>query len=156
MILRQATPADAEALCAVINPIIAAGGTTAHRRPFDAARMVGHYIAPDRAISCILAEVGDGVVGFQALERADPDWPGEDALPEDWAVIATFVRPGLIRSGIGSRRFERTRAAARAAGVVAIDATIRRENAGGLVYYGRMGFVDWRSDGERISKRFDL
>ena len=153
MILRPATAADAEALCAVINPIIAAGGTTAHRRPFDAERMTDHYIDPPRAICCTLAESNGGVLGFQALEWADPDWPGSDPLPADWAVIATFVRPGLARGGIGTRLFAATRTAARDAGVVAIDATIRRENAGGLAYYERTGFRDWRSDAERVSKR---
>ena len=153
MILRPATPADAEALCAVLNPIIEAGGTTAHRRLFDADRMVRHYISPPLLVSCTLAEVDGDVLGFQALEWADPEWEGEDFLPEGWAVIATFVRTGLTQGGIGTRLFEVTRAAARAAGVVAIDATIRRENTGGLAYYSRMGFEDWRSDDERISKR---
>ena len=151
--LRAARAGDAEALCAVLNPIIAAGGTTAHRRPFDPERMIRHYIAPPRGVACTLAERDGEVLGFQALERADPDWPGEDSLPEDWAVIATFVRPGLTQGGIGGRLFEVTRAAARDAGIVAIDATIRRENTGGLRYYSRMGFEDWRSDDERISKR---
>ena len=153
MNLRQATPADAEALCEVINPIIAAGGTTAHRRPFDAERMRRHYIAPPRHISCTLAEEDGTVLGFQALEWADPDWEGEGPLPEGWAIIATFVRPGLIQGGIGTRLFAVTRAIAREAGVVAIDATIRRENTGGLAFYGRMGFEDWSCDDERISKK---
>ncbi len=34
-----------------------------------------------------------------------------------------------------------------------IDATIRRENAGGLAYYSRQGFVDYWSDDTVIAKR---
>ena len=153
IILRPATEADARGLCDLLNPIIAAGGTTAHRRVFDAERMIHHYIAPPLSISCTLAESKGRILGFQALEWSDPDWPGEDRLPADWAIIATFVRLGLTGAGIGSRLFGITRAAARAAGVAAIDATIRRENAGGRAYYSRMGFEDWRADAERISKR---
>ncbi len=149
--LRPARSGDADALCAVINPIIEAGGTTAHRNPFDRARMTAHYIAPDDGISCILAEEGGVVLGFQSLVRGTAY-----DLPEDWAVIATFVRPGAAQRGIGSRLFAATLEAARSAGIATIDATIRRENTGGLTYYGRLGFTDYRATAETISKRYDL
>ena len=150
-------------MCAVLNPLIAAGGSTAHRRPFDAERMLHHYLAPPMLVSCVVAEVEGRVRGFQSLVRAgDPD----DPLPDGWAVIASFVAPGMEGRGIGGRMFAATRAAARAAGIVAIDATIRADNAAGLAYYTAMGFEDWDrlhavplSDGtpvDRIRKRFDL
>ncbi|MGX9856559.1 N-acetyltransferase family protein [Limimaricola variabilis] len=150
-------------MCAVLNPLIAAGGSTAHRRPFDAERMLHHYLAPPMLVSCIVAEVEGRVRGFQSLVRAgDPD----DPLPDGWTVIASFVAPGMEGRGIGGRMFAATRAAARAAGIVAIDATIRADNAAGLAYYTAMGFEDWDrlhavplSDGtpvDRIRKRFDL
>ena len=85
-----------------------------------------------------------------------PDWPGPDAFPADWALVATYVAQDQHGRGVGGRLFEATLAAARAAGVVAIDATIRRENVGGLAYYARMGFAEHRSDVERISKKLDL
>ena len=44
--IRAAIPADADALAALLNQIIDAGGTTAHLNPFDAPRMLNHYIAP--------------------------------------------------------------------------------------------------------------
>ena len=150
-------------MCAVLNPLIAAGGSTAHRRPFDAERMLHHYLAPPMLVSCVVAEVEGRVRGFQSLVRAgDPD----DPLPDGWTVIASFVAPGMEGRGIGGRMFAATRAAARAAGIVAIDATIRADNAAGLAYYTAMGFEDWDrlhavplSDGtsvDRIRKRFDL
>ncbi len=151
MDIRPARPGDADALCAVINPIIEAGGTTAHRNPFDRARMTAHYIAPDDGIACTLAEEGGVVLGFQSLVRG-----AGYGLPEDWAVIATFVRLDEAQRGIGSRLFAATLEAARGAGIVTIDATIRRENAGGLTYYGRIGFADYRATPEAISKRYDL
>ncbi len=39
---RPATAADAPAMCAILNAIIARGGTTGHRRPFDTGRMERH------------------------------------------------------------------------------------------------------------------
>ncbi|NBR52997.1 MAG: GNAT family N-acetyltransferase [Rhodobacteraceae bacterium] len=140
--LRPATEADAPAMARLINRIIETGGTTAHQSRFDAARMRGHYIAPPLAISCFVAALKDEVIGFQALERADPDWQGEGKLPDDWAVIATFVGEGHRGLGVGCALFGLTLDAARTADVVAIDATIRADNALGLAYYSRMGFSD--------------
>lgn len=154
--IRLATPEDAPAMCALINPIIARGGTTAHRDPFDAARMIHHYIAPPGNICCQTAWLGDDLAGFQALIRANPDWPPEHRLPEAWASIGSFVALGAQGRGIGHALFAATCVAARAAGITAIDATIRRENTGGRAFYRSLGFRLWREDGARVCKRFDL
>jgi ribosomal protein S18 acetylase RimI-like enzyme len=92
--------------------------------------------------------------GFQALEWCDPEWPGEDRLPPDWAVIATYVDPGTRARRAGSVLFDKTAQAAKEAGVRFIDATIRKENIGGLAFYEKMGFIDYRSSAETISKQF--
>jgi GNAT superfamily N-acetyltransferase len=155
LIVRSAHPSDASAMCEVINPIIAEGGTTAHRQPFDEKRMIEHYIAPPYGIDCSVA-LDDQIVGFQALEWCDPNWPGQDRLPADWAVFATFVALDRHGQGIGRRLFEATLAAARAAGVRTIDATIRRENVAGRTFYSRLGLVDYREGDATIGKRMDL
>jgi ribosomal protein S18 acetylase RimI-like enzyme len=59
-----------------------------------------------------------------------------------------------------------TRQAAERAGVRTIDATIRADNAGGLAFYGSLGFREYArratvplSDGtlvDRVCKRLDL
>lgn len=139
---RRATSTDAPAMAELLNRIISAGGTTAHQSRFDAERMLGHYIAPPLAISCFVALLDGQIIGFQALERADPDWQGEGKLPNDWAVIATFVAEGHRGLGVGRGLFDLSLAAARGAHVRAIDATIRADNALGLGYYSRMGFAD--------------
>lgn len=154
--VRPATPEDAEAMCAVINPIVAAGGTTAHRNRFDPARMVGHYIAPPLNVSCVVAEEAGRIIGFQGLEWADPDYEGEPVLPADWATIGSFVARGIQARGVGQALFAATEAAARQAGVAVIDATILKVNEPGLRYYARLGFVDYRVTDLKISKRYDL
>ncbi|WP_373355299.1 N-acetyltransferase family protein [Pseudoroseicyclus sp. CXY001] len=160
---RPATSGDAEPLAALINRIIARGGTTAHQTPFDAARMARHYVAPERNISCTVAEEAGAILGFQSLV-----WPSDDGdpFPEGWAIIASFVAEGHAGKGIGRKLFEATCKAARAEGVAVIDATIRADNAEGLGYYAAMGFEDYDilpgvplRDGthvDRIRKRFDL
>ena len=151
--IRLAAIADAGSMVDLLNAIIARGGTTAHRTPFDRDRMIAEYIAPPRGIACHVAERNGVILGFQALEWTDPGWVGANPLPADWALVATFVAIEGHGTGIGRRLFEATRQAAKAAGVAMIDATIRRENAGGLVYYSRQGFVDYWSDDTVIAKR---
>ncbi|KAF0124143.1 MAG: GNAT family acetyltransferase [Xanthobacteraceae bacterium] len=151
--IRPAGLPDAPAMVDLLNAIIRKGGTTAHRVPFDVDRMIADYIAPARGIACHVAGRNGAIVGFQALEWTDPDWAGANPLQADWALVATFVAVGTQGQGIGSRLFAATREAARAAGVRMIDATIRRENRGGLAYYSRMGFEDYWSDTEVIAKK---
>lgn len=161
--IRPATSDDAQALTEVVNSIISAGGTTAHQTPFDASRLLRHYIAPPQLISCHVAE-RDGIpVGFQTLV-----WPDDegDPFPENWAIIASFVSAEASGSGIGRKLFDATKTAAAASGVRVIDATIRSDNPSGLSYYEAMGFRDYDvlhavplRDGtkvDRIRKRFDL
>ncbi len=154
--VRSAHLSDAGAMAALINKIIKTGGATAYRQPFDKQGIVEHFIKPPYGINCAVALGNVEIVGFQALEWSDPDWPGADKLPADWAIIATYVALGHHGRGIGRSLFAATLAAARAAGVRCIDATIRFENPGGQAYYDRMGFVDYRIDKATISKKLDL
>ena len=163
MNIRPATPADAPQMVALLNAIVAKGGTTAHQRPFDEARMVAHYIASPFSLCCHVAEEEGRILGFQALDWPDPAY---GPAPEGWGFIATFVDGEAAGKGVGRALFEATREAARKAGMVAIDATIRADNASGLGYYSKMGFVDYdRATGvplrdgtkvDRIMKRYDL
>ena len=126
----------------LLNEIIARGGTTAYEDPFSAEDMDHHYISsPDR--HRLHARRGQRrraeILGFQGLFWPDAAVP----LPEGWAYIATFARrrPQRRRHRPGAVRRDKGGGAGR--GVRSIDATIRADNAGGLAYYGRMGFTDY-------------
>ncbi len=160
---RLATPADAMAMTRILNDIIKTGGTTAHETPYSPEKIFTDYICNKHGISCVIAEISNALVGFQSIERP---YPGGNSFPDNWAIIATFVKQGQIGAGIGTALFQTTRNIAKKAGIAAIDATIRADNAGGLRYYSKMGFVDYKltsnvplTDGtpvDRISKRLDL
>ncbi len=162
----MAMPLDVEAMSNLLNDTIETGGSTAHQTKFTKERMHDHYFGTKYGISCVVAEIDNRLVGFQSLEWSDPDWKGPGQLPEDWAIIATFVKQGMTGVGIGSALFQATRIIAENCGAVAIDATIRTDNVGGLHYYSKLGFVDYKlsenvplTDGtpvDRISKRYDL
>ncbi|MHA6265499.1 N-acetyltransferase family protein [Aliiroseovarius sp. CAU 1755] len=163
---RQARPADAQAMCDLLNPIIREGSTTAHRSVFDAERMRVTHIDEPRLIRTTLAFDGDDLLGFQLLEWSDPAYDGPEALPDDWAVIASFVRTGLQGRGVGQVLWRDTLLAAKRAKVKAIDASIRTDNLSGLAYYSKLGFRDYSSingmvlsDGsvvDKTRKRFDI
>jgi L-amino acid N-acyltransferase YncA len=159
---RRATPDDAAAMAALINEIIAIGGTTAYEDPFTPESMDHEFISPPYKLSCTLVEDEGRLLGFQVLL-----WPNEhEPFPDGWAYIGTYARVGHTGGGIGRALFAETLKAARAAGVKTIDATIRADNTGGLAFYSRMGFVDYDrklgvplKDGtrvDRVRKRFDL
>ncbi|WP_034853539.1 GNAT family N-acetyltransferase [Sinorhizobium sojae] len=158
--VRTARTADVPALRGFLNEIIRIGGTTAHETPFTNERFASHFLAGPGFVSCFVAEDGEGrPCAFQALERSD-------GLPDRWVDIGTFARPHRKVPGAGSALFAATRAHARDAGFAAINATIRADNVGGLAYYSRMGFIDYKIDEavplkggrrvDRISKRYLL
>jgi L-amino acid N-acyltransferase YncA len=158
--VRPTVPADAAALAELLNEIIAAGGTTAYETPFTPDAFADAHIDGPGVITSVLAENAEGhPMGFQILLASDK-------LGPSWGDIGTFARRGATTRGIGSALFDATKAAAIAAGLKVINATIRADNIGGLTFYARMGFVDYAvaravplADGtpvDRISRRFDL
>ena len=159
---RPATAKDATAMAALLNEIIAIGGTTAYEEPFTGESMDHHYVSARNLIACTVAERDGELLGFQGLF-----WPDEEnTFPAGWAFIATFARVGRTGGGVGRALFAATVKAAHGAGVRTIDATIRADNTSGLAFYSRMGFTDYGclpgvplKDGtpvDRIRKRFDL
>lgn len=160
MIVRPATVEDAPQMTALLNAIIAKGGTTAHQAPFDDVRMIADYIERPTGLATHVAEVDGRIGGFQYIGTAPDD------LPEGWATIASFVAEDMAGHGIGRALFAETKTAASMAGIKTIDATIRADNVPGLAYYTAIGFVDYDvlrdvplTDGsrvDRIRKRFDL
>lgn len=131
MIVRDALPGDAAAMAEILNQIIAIGGTTAHQKPIGLVAMRQHYIDGPDVTAAVLAQDGDQVLGWQSLGP----WQGE-------MHIGTFVRVGIQARGVGAALFAATLAVARAKGLTEIIAHIRADNAPGLAYYARMGFVD--------------
>lgn len=158
--VRRATSLDARQMAQLLNEIITEGGTTALVRPVTAADME-EWMAfdPDRSAWHVAATADGAIVGFQWFEP-------EASLPAEAANIATFVKIGQTGLGIGSALFKATERAARGLGYAWINANIRADNVGGLIYYQSRGFRDYgRIEGyklesglvvDKVLKRFDL
>lgn len=151
---------DTRAMASLLNSIIAKGGTTALTRPVtgeDIAERIangGEHAAWHVAVS----QSGE-ILGFQWIQPME-------YLPKEATDIATFVQIGQTGLGIGSALFEQTKTAAKALGYRWINANIRADNDGGLIYYQSRGFRDYDrwddyqlDNGDVVSKilkRFDL
>ncbi|MBK1662168.1 GNAT family N-acetyltransferase [Paracraurococcus ruber] len=160
MQIRPAQDCDATTLADLLNDIIARGGTTALEEPFTPEALARDMLTGPDVICCFVAWHPEGkAAGFQSLLRSGD-------LPDDVGDIGTFSRVGQVQRGTGSLLFAATRQAATERRMVAINATIRADNAGGLAFYDRLGFVDHDihravplRDGtpvDRVSKRFVL
>jgi L-amino acid N-acyltransferase YncA len=135
MIVRSVREADAAELARLLNAIIARGGTTAFETPFTAAELDRRYLTGPTVYCCFVAESDGQAIGFQTLGT-------QKFLPAGIGDIATFTRVGGTQAGVGTALFAATTARARELGLVAINATIRADNAGGLAFYSRMDFKD--------------
>jgi L-amino acid N-acyltransferase YncA len=135
--VRDARREDAPALVELLNAIIVRGGTTALEDPYTAEAFADAYIdGPDVHCCFVAVDPATGSLeGYQSLGRR-PD------LPPDIGDVGTFTRLGGTQRGVGSALFAATRTRAAALGLAAINATIRADNTGGLVFYGKLGFED--------------
>ncbi|RLJ41276.1 L-amino acid N-acyltransferase YncA [Litoreibacter meonggei] len=156
MIIRRVKPQDRDAMTAILNEVIAIGGTTAYQKPIGPSHFDRFITPEDDQTFLHVAEADGEVVGFQ--------WMSPDK--EGMGIIATFARPGTVQRGIGSALFQQTLKCCRDAGYTLLDATIRADNTGGLAYYSKMGFEDHSvtravplADGtpvDRVHKRMHL
>jgi L-amino acid N-acyltransferase YncA len=159
--VRPAREADALELAALLNEIIARGGTTALEELLAPQTFSRMFLSGADVICCFVAvrRSTGSLLGFQSLQK----WAGPQGGIGD---IGPFARVGHTQRGVGSAHFAATRSEARVRALDAINATIRADNTGGLAFYGRMGFVDHSVQRavplrngtavDRISKRYDL
>ncbi len=156
--IRPATTEDATQMAAVLNEIIAIGGTTAIETQVTVEDIKSWYMTG--ALFCHVAVDDTGhITGFQAVEHSDAYGPGV-------GEISTFARQNPVVRGVGAALFQTTKQVAKDVGLAAINAKIRADNAPGLAYYSKMGFQDHSvipgvplNDGtpvDRVLKRFAL
>ena len=134
--IRDVEPADAEAVCAVINPIIEARLYTVFDAPFaiDAER---DYISafPLRGVWKV-AVLGTRVVGFQVLEPLASYTKALDHV----GCLGTYVDLALRRQGIATALFAATFEAARTKGYEKLFTFVRADNPAAIATYKTHGF----------------
>ncbi|MCW8844104.1 MAG: GNAT family N-acetyltransferase [Rhodobacteraceae bacterium] len=158
--VRPGSVSDLRQVADLLNEIITAGGTTALTDPLTREALADWLFADEgqSAWHVVMDDAG-ALLGFQWIGV----WPD---LPPNACDIGTFVKTGQTGHGIGSHLFEATKQAALDLGYDWINANIRADNTGGLIYYQSRGFRDWGrlenvtlKDGTTVDKclkRFDL
>ena len=153
---RPMKAADIPACCAIINQIIAQGGTTAYEEPYTEDALEAHYL--NEADISNVVEHNGRIAGFQAV------FAQED--PNEYSV-GSFTDQVVPVKGAGAVLMAKLKDDCRAAGGTSIVAKITSDNTGGLAFYSKMGFIDetiqknafTRKDGitvDRVIKRFVL
>lgn len=139
--IRPVEPHDFVELAELLNAIIRAGGTTALEEEYTPEALGEAYLIGPSVLFCHVAEddATGRLEGFQTMGL----YPG---LPDGYGNIATFSRMDGVQRGVGSALFRMTLKTAKAHGLSGINATIRADNTGGLVYYSKMGFTDFSVD----------
>jgi len=134
MILRAARPGDADALCAIANPLIQetlVTFTTDLRTP----EQVKMEIAA-RGTAFQVAETEGGVVGFATFGPFRKG-PGYAATAEHTILLA----PSARGAGIGRALMTRLEQVARGRGIHVLVGGISGANTAGALFHKRMGFV---------------
>lgn len=130
-VVRDMHKDDVEACVAIINPIIALGGSTAYEDPYEATAFDAHYRVEAKIANVVTL---DGrVVGFQSAFEV------EDGVYS----VGSFTDQQNPVKGAGRAIIAKTIADARALGGSAILAKITSDNTGGLAYYTSVGFKDF-------------
>lgn len=138
VVIREARPEEAEAIVAILNPIIEAGAYTALDTPASVEQEREFILKfPERGVFHVAENRESGaVIGFQTLEPFAAYTHAFDHV----GVIATFVSLEHRHQGIGSRLFEATFEAGRQRGYEKIFTCVRADNPVALGAYRKQGF----------------
>ena len=136
--VRDVVPADADAIVAILNPIVSARVYTVLDAPVSAAAERDYIITfPSRGVwKVAVRPPDDRLVGFQVLEPFGPYAKAFDHV----GTLGTYVDLEQRRLGIARALFAATFEAARQKGYEKIFTFIRADNPAALAAYQMQGF----------------
>lgn len=137
--IRAATPADAEAVAAIWNPIIRDTAITfwpTERSPSDLAEMIAQRQA--QGFAFLVSAEGGGVTGFAATSQFRAG--GGYARSLEHTVHVAFGQRG---KGIGRALMDGVASHAEAVGARLLIGAITASNLPSLAFHQRLGFSEW-------------
>lgn len=138
MIIRDATAADAPALCAIWNPVIRDTAITFNaqeKSPADLATMIATRQADGHAF--LVAETAGRIAGFVTYAQFRGGI-GYARTMEHTILLAPEARG----QGLGPALLTAAETHARAAGAMSIFAGVSAENPAGRRFHARMGYAE--------------
>ena len=138
LLVRDVAPADADAIVAILNPIIEARIYTAFDVPFTSEAERDYILGfPSRGVWKAAVRRSDGrIVGFQVLEPFGPYTRAFDHV----GTLGTYVDLEERRHGVARALFAATFESARKKGYEKIFTFVRADNAAALATYRAHGF----------------
>jgi len=138
LLVRDVAPADADAIVAILNPIIEARIYTAFDVPFTGEAERDYILGfPSRGVWKVAVRRSDGrIVGFQVLEPFGPYTRAFDHV----GTLGTYVDLEERRHGVARALFAATFESARQKGYEKIFTFVRADNAAALATYRAHGF----------------
>lgn len=138
LLIRNAQPADAEAIVNIFNPIIASGLYTVFDTPFTVATEQAYIenLSTRAIFHVAVRQIDERIVGFQSMEPFAAYTHAFDHV----GVIGTYVDLLCRRQGIAAQLFNTTFAAARALGYEKLFTYVRADNPAALATYLNQGF----------------
>ena len=136
ILVRPATPEDAEGVVHILNPIIREGKQTVLSKEYSAAEE-GEFIKnfPVRGLF-IVAEQDNRILGFQTIEAFAPYSRAFDHV----GIMGTYVCSKHRNKGIGKKLFDFLRVKAPELGFEKVFTYIIADNHQSIGYYQRIGF----------------
>ena len=134
--IRTATAADAAAVAAVMNAVIAEGGLTLFDRPFSEAeeRAFIGSLGPRSALHVV--EIDGAIAGVQSIDL----YSNVAASLAHVATMGTWLRADARGRGLGRALAERSFPFAIARGYTKIVITVLAGNAPARAFYAALGF----------------
>jgi len=135
VVVRRATPEDAERIAKVLGSIVDEGKFTVLKK-FSPEEERSYLQSLSDREAIFVAESGGKIVGLQSI---DSPYKYSDKM-EHVATIGTFVMDGFRGMGIGKRLAEATWSFAREKGYEKIVIAVLHDNERALSFYEKLGF----------------
>jgi RimJ/RimL family protein N-acetyltransferase len=138
LLIRRASPDDAEGITSVLNAVAGERIYSAIDRAWTAAEQ-RTYLASLSAREAfhVAIEPSGQVVGYQSLDRYSPILSSMAHVGQ----VGTFLLPEWRRRGVGLALFRATRGFATSTGYRKLVIQVRASNLPAQAFYERLGFV---------------
>ena len=147
--LRRGVPGDATSIAALSIQVFLDTYATEGVRPDLAREALTHYSPEqfarrlsDENLSFVLAEVGEGLLGFAEVNTRPSPPPIQGIAIDGPELVRLYIQPTAQRTGLGRRLLRESELMCERSGSGALWLTAWSGNARALAFYRALGYVD--------------
>jgi ribosomal protein S18 acetylase RimI-like enzyme len=147
--LRRGVPNDATCIGLLSIQVFLDTYATEGVRPDLAREALGEYSPArfeqrlrDENRSFVLAEAGEGLLGFAEVRTRPSALPTQDIARSGLELVRLYVQPSAQRAGLGRRLLRESELICEGSGSGILWLTVWSENTRALAFYRALGYVD--------------